>query len=457
LIARLWHVLSLRGDMGSEEGRAHERRRRVLLSALAAAGGKLISLLALMLTVPLTLGYLGVERFGLWMAMTGLLAVVGFADLGLGYGLVNSLARAEGLGDSLYARRAVSSAFFMLTATAAALALLLLLVWHALPWGVFFNARSAATGAEASSAMAVLLTCFLVGLPLSVVNHGFAGLQEGFRFSLYQGLGSLLSLIAIVVAVKLQAGLPWLVLASSGAPLLSGALGGWDLFYRRRSDLRPRLEHASFQGTLEIARLGGLFFVVQVAAAIGFQSDGLVLARMLGPESVSTYTVTQKLFLQVPFVLGYFLTPLWPAYAEAVARRDLTWVKKTLRRSMAAGFAVNLPAAVVLFFSARWILGRWVGSAIEPPTALLAALAVWVGLNSLNGPLAMFFNGAGALRYQALTCVPMAAANLALSILLTRRIGIAGVVLGSIIAQALFCYLPALIYVPRLFRRLERA
>jgi len=443
--------------MGSEEGRAHERRRRVLLSALAAAGAKLISLLSLMLTVPLTLGYLGVERYGLWMAMTGLLAVVGFADLGLGYGLVNSLARAEGLGDSLYARRAVSSAFFMLTAIAAGLSLILLLVWHALPWGLFFNARSAATGVEASSAMAILLSCFLVGLPLSVVTHGFAGLQEGFRLSLYQALGALLTLSAIVVAVKLRAGLPWLVLASSGAPLVSGTLGGWDLFCRRRSDLRPQLKHASFQGTLEIARLGGLFFVVQVAAAIGFQSDGLVLARMLGPESVSTYTITQKLFLQVPFVLGYFLTPLWPAYAEAVARRDLPWVRKTLRRSMSAAFAVNLPAAVVLFFSARWILDRWVGSTIEPPVSLLAALAVWVGLNSLNGPLAMFFNGAGALRYQALTCVPMAAANLALSIFLTRRIGIAGVVLGSIIAQTLFCYLPALVYVPRLFKRLERS
>jgi O-antigen/teichoic acid export membrane protein len=457
MIARPWHALRLRGDMSSEEGRAHERKRRVLLSALAAAGAKLISLLAVLLIVPLTLGHLGVERYGLWMAMTGLLAVVGFADLGLGYGLVNSLARAEGLGDPLHARRAVSSAFFMLVVVAAALALTLLLLWNAIPWGAFFNARSPATAAEAGSAMAVLLTCFLVGLPLSVVTHGFAGLQEGFRFSLYQGIGTLLSLAAILAAVKLQAGLPWLVLASSGAPLLSGALGGWDLFYRRRGDLRPRLEHASFQGTLEIARLGGLFFVVQVAAAIGFQSDGLVLARMLGPESVSTYTITQKLFLQVPFVLGFFLTPLWPAYAEAVARRDLPWVRRTLRRSIALGFAVNLPAAVILFFSGRWILDRWVGGAIDAPVSLLAALAVWVGLNSLNGPLAMFFNGAGALRYQALTCVPMTVANLALSIFLTRRIGIAGVVLGSIIAQTVFCYLPALVYVPRLLRRLERA
>src|SRR5262245_61446781 len=195
--SRPWHVLTLRGDVSSEEGRAHERKRRILLSALAAAGAKAVSLLALLVTVPLTLGYLGVERYGLWTAMSGLLLVIGFADLGLGYGLINSLAKAEGLGDSVYARRAVSSAFFMLTAIAAALSLILFLSWHALPWGAFLNARSPETSAEAGKAMAVLLACFLVGLPVSVVNHGFAGLQEGFRASLYQGIGSLLGLVAI--------------------------------------------------------------------------------------------------------------------------------------------------------------------------------------------------------------------------------------------------------------------
>ena len=405
----------------------------------------------------MTLGYLGVERYGLWMAMTGILAVVGFADLGLGFGLVNSLARAEGLGDTVIARRAVSSAFFMLTAIAVLLGLFLVLAWRALPWGAFLNARSAATAAEADTAMAVLLACFLTGLPLSVVTHGFSGLQQGYRSSFYVAIGGVLSLAAIVTAVKLRAGLPWLVLASSGAPLLSAILGGWDLYFRRRGDLRPSLEHASLEGSLEIARLGALFFIIQVAGSISFQSDGLVLTRILGPESVATYTVTQKLFLQVPFLLGYFLTPLWPAYAEAVARRDLGWVKRTLKRSILAGFAVNLPAAVALFVTARWILGRWVGSAIDPPDLLLASLSVWVALNALNGPLAMFLNGAGALRYQTLTVVPMAAANLALSILLTRRIGIAGVVLGSILAQILFCYLPAAIYVPRFLRKLERA
>lgn len=457
MIVRAWGLLTERGNMRSAEGRALERRRRVLLSALSAGGAKAVSLMTLLVTVPLSLAYLGPERYGLWMAITGMLAVLSFADLGLGYGLVNTLSTTEGRSDPDGSRRAVSSAFYMLAGIGALLGVGLLLAWPHLHWGEWLNARSPATRREASAAMAVFSACFVLGLPLSVVTHGFYGLQQGFRSSLYQAIGSLLSLGGILAALKSGAGLPWLVLAGSGAPLLAGLLGGWDLFLHRRPDLRPRLAQASRQGALDLAHLGGLFFVIQAAMAIAFQSDSLVLSRLIGPESVAVYNVTQKLFLQVPFVLGFFLTPLWPAYAEAVARGDLPWVKRMLNRSVALGLAVNVPTAVLLYFAAPTILSWWVKGGVQAPPMLLAALATWAALNSFNGPLGMFLNGAGALRYQAISCGLMAVTNLALSIYLTRRVGIAGVVLGSIVAQTLFCYLPALIYVPSLIRRMERA
>lgn len=446
----------MRGDTTTEAGRAQERKRRVLLSAAAAGGAKAVSLASLLITVPLTLGYLGTERYGLWMAIASLLAVLSFADLGLGYGLVNTLSGAEGLGDAEAARRAVSSAFFMLAVVAVALALALAASWRFLPWGAMLNARSEATRAEVGAAMAVFLVFFLVGLPLSVVTHGFAALQQGYRASLYQGIGSALGLAAILVVVEAKAGLAWLVFGASGAPVVATLLGAWDLYGRRRPDLRPRLEHASRRGALGLAKIGGLFFVIQVAVAVAFQADGLVLARILGPESVAAYSVTQKLFLQVPFMLGFFLTPLWPAYAEARARGDRGWVRRTLRKSILFGFAVNVPAAAAIFFAAPLILSVWVGGAIQPPVLLLACLAVWAGLNSINGPLGMFLNGVGALRYQAVTCCLLAPGNLILSVYFTRHLGIGGVVLGSIVAQVLFSYLPALVYVPRLLRRMEQ-
>jgi O-antigen/teichoic acid export membrane protein len=454
MIRRVVELLLPRGDVTTTEGRAHERNRRVFLSAIAAVAAKGIGLLTLLITVPLTLDYLGNERYGLWTAITSLLALLSFSDLGLGYGLLNALSRAEGLSDRVSGRRAVSSAFFMLLGVAGLLGAAVLIIWPYVSWGSILNASASTTG-EANAAVGCLMACFLVGLPLSVVTHAYAALQQAFRASIYQAIGSVISLFTILIAIKLRAGIPWLVLAASTGPILAGVIGGWTLFFRDRRDLRPSARMASRSAALQLARLGGLFFVIQVAISVAFQSDGLVLARVIGPEAVTTYSVTQKLFLQVPFIIGYFLTPLWPAYSDAVARGDMQWVKRMLKQSIWFGFAINVPAAITLFFMAPTVLDWWVGAAVQPPTLLLLCLMIWASLNSLNGPLGMFFNGVGALRYQAITSVLMAAFNIGLSVWFTHELGIAGVALGSIVAQTVFVFMPALVFVPRLLGRLD--
>ena len=43
----------------------------------------------------------------------------------------------------------------------------------------------------------------------------------------------------------------------------------------------------------------------------------------------------------LPVLAIIVLSPLWPAYGEAVARDDLPWVHRTLRRSVVIGFAIK--------------------------------------------------------------------------------------------------------------------
>jgi Na+-driven multidrug efflux pump len=70
---------------------------------------------------------------------------------------------------------------------------------------------------------------------------------------------------------------------------------------------------------------------------------------------------------------------------------------------------------------------------------------------------AMLLNGAQVMRFQVTTMVTMAILNIAISVFLASRIGVAGVALGSVFAVLFVLICPALIYVPRLMRRLERA
>src|SRR2546423_1279703 len=73
-----------RFDPMVQGGHSHERHRRIALSAFAGFGAKGVSMATTLITVPLTLRYLGPERYGVWMTMSSVMMMMVFADLGLG-------------------------------------------------------------------------------------------------------------------------------------------------------------------------------------------------------------------------------------------------------------------------------------------------------------------------------------------------------------------------------------
>src|SRR5437762_4195538 len=99
-------------DTSTPEGRSKERYRRVALAAAASLLAKAVHSIVLLVTVPLAVGYLGAERYGMWMTMSAVIAMLAFSDLGMGLGLMNVLSQAHGKNDLTTARQAVSSAFF---------------------------------------------------------------------------------------------------------------------------------------------------------------------------------------------------------------------------------------------------------------------------------------------------------------------------------------------------------
>src|SRR5712692_8838613 len=65
-------------DASSAEGMSKERCRRIALTTVTSALAKGVGLATMLISVPLTVNYLGAERFGLWMTISSLIAVLGF-------------------------------------------------------------------------------------------------------------------------------------------------------------------------------------------------------------------------------------------------------------------------------------------------------------------------------------------------------------------------------------------
>lgn len=441
-------------DSSSAEGRSKERHRRALLTTLASGLAKAISVGTNLISVPLTLRYLGTERYGLWMTMSSLILFLGFSDLGISNGLLNGIAKSHGVQDRRLAQQYVSSAFFFLTAIAGSLGLVLAIAYRWIPWNAIFHVRSAQAISEAGPAAAMFVCCFLMGFPAGIAMRIQSGYQQGFTTHLWSIAGNSTGLLAILFAIKLRLSLTFLVLAMTGGPLLAAGANGVVLFGHDRPWLRPVWSQVKRGISADLLHSGLLFFVLQLASALAFSADNLVLAQIMGPEAVTQYSVPAKLCGLLTFASSIIVGPLWPAYGEALAKRDNAWIRQTLRRSFWTLFSLSVVFGALFIGLGPRILRLWVGPQVQPSLLLMSGLGVWSVLAAISLPFAILLNAATVIRFQVITASLAALGNIACSIYLTKRMGIPGVVFGSVLSQALLVLIPYLLFTRRFLRQL---
>jgi O-antigen/teichoic acid export membrane protein len=460
LMRRLQHRLRQSFAPGAaatvDGARGASRNRRAAITGGTAVFARVVQIGTSLVTVPLTLKYLGNERFGLWMTISSVLAMAAFADFGVGNGVLNSVAAAFGRDDVDGIRKAVSSGFALLNTIAVLLLMAFSAVYPFVNWGNFFRVVSPTAQAEAGPALAVFAVCFALNISMDVVQRVQLGLQQGYRYGLWQLCGSAAAFIGVLTGIWFRVSLPILIVAIAGAPIFATALNAIHFFGFVRPDLRPRRTLIARDAISRIARLGGLFFLLQVVVAVSYSADNLIIARTLGAVDVPEYSIPQRMFSLITMMSAMLVAPLWPAYGEALSRGDMKWVRGTLRGSLLAVFVLSSAAsASVLLLSSR-LIHWWVGSRIHPSFWLLSGLAIWTVVNCCGDAVGAFLNGAAVIRFQVLVASSFGIACVAAKLFAIRHYGIAGIPWATVAAYLLFGALPFAVHVPRLVSRMDR-
>jgi O-antigen/teichoic acid export membrane protein len=448
-------LLHLRNQGSLEDHeRGAERNRRALLTGGTSTLARVVQIGTSLITVPLTLKYLGNERFGLWMTISSVLAMAAFADFGVGNGVLNTVAKAFGKDDMEGVRKAVSSGFAVLNTIAALLLLSFFSIYRFVNWANFFRVYSPQARAEAGPALAVFAICFALNISMDVVQRVQLGLQQGYRYGLWLMCGSAAGFIGVLTGIWLRVSLPVLVMAIAGAPIFATALNAIHFFGFVRPDLRPNRELISRDAISQIARLGGLFFVLQVVVAVAYSADNFIIARTLGAVNVPEYAIPQRMFGLIAMMSGMLIAPLWPAYGEAISRGHMKWVRHTLKTSLLLVLGTTSAASFTLLLLSHRLIHWWVGSRIHPPFFLLLGLAIWTVIGCCGDALASFLNGASVIRFQVIVASIFGMVCVITKIFFVHRFGIVGVPWATITAYLLFSALPCALYIPSYIRRL---
>jgi O-antigen/teichoic acid export membrane protein len=435
------------------EGQSRERHRRIILATVASGLAKGVSVLASLVIVPMTLHYLGKERAALWAMISSLFIGLTCVDFGIGNGLLNLIATAHGKDDKKTIKECVSSGFFLLLSVGLLLAIVVVLGCIFIPMAKVFPVTSAPAIHEVACAVAVLGIFLGLGMPTMVVLRFQEGLQEGFNTYLAQMFGNILALVFALIVVHLKLGLPWLVLALLGGPFVANVGGFAFQFYVFKKWAQPAWKDCASDTSRALIKTGLIFFALNILTILGFQqADTFIIPHVLGdvrgPSEVTAYWVVQRLS-QASFLCWALTQALWPAYAEAIARNDLGWVRQTIRRSLKFSLVCGVTLGLGLYFFGMPVIKFWARTPFSPSLIqpLLLSFAFYILVYGVVLTLAVVINGAHLLKEQLVFLVFSTSAALILKIVLCKAMGAAGVVWATNIAFTLFFILPAFLLI----------
>lgn len=419
---------------------AHSTRRyrRIFAAAISALFGKGVSLLVSVITVPLTLRYLGTESYGLWITISSTVTMFFVLDLGIASTLTNLISQAYAADDKRQAAVYFATAFWVICAVVVLLGLMGWIAWPHIAWASLFHLHGPTVAREASEAVAAAFVVFLLALPTSLATRVLGGYQELHAANFFAGGGSLLSLLAVLLVIHFRGSLPILVGAYAASSMIANAACLLWICWIQKPWMKPWPDHVDPKVIGRIFHSGIHFFLIQIAGLAVFNSDNLIIAHYLSPAQVTPYSVTWRLVNYIAVAQTLLFPALWPAYSEAYANGQMDWIRKTYRRIRNLTTMLLTAGCALTVLLGRTIIRIWAGPAAVPSESLICLMCVWIVIYAFAANQSCLMGATFRTGKQAFVAVLSAAANLALSIAWVRPMGPFGVLLATVLSYVVF-------------------
>jgi O-antigen/teichoic acid export membrane protein len=356
-------------------------------------------------TVRLTLPYLGEERFGIWMTVMGITGLLTFADLGIGNALVARVAAARADAAGVPVHVAITGGLSCLFVVGAVVSLAAATASAVIPWGWFLG-HHVAPGLEVEFRQSAVVLGGLFGAFLftSGLRKVYEGLQQGYTAHAAMAFSSCSSLALLTFAASQQRGIPVLIAVTFGVTALLPVallvpLIRCGYFHGRSMRSARQHEYRHLLGA------GSQYSIVQVGSLLLTGSEPMLVSGIQGPAAFGELAVVQRMFQLAIMPIRVLVAPYWGAYADAYARGDYGYLRKTLVQQVAMAGVSTLVIAAAVAWQSDWIMAIWTKGAMAAGSRLILACCVLCILDGAMLPFGIYLNGVGCVKPQAIAAM----------------------------------------------------
>jgi O-antigen/teichoic acid export membrane protein len=427
--------------------KGHQRSLLAKKNIAASFIIKGLNIIVGLILVPLTINYLNQTKYGIWITLSSIITWFGFFDIGLGNGLRNRFAEALATGNKELAKVYVSTTYAIVILIIAFVLVLFYIVNPFLNWNKILNAgQDVALNKELSLLALVVFTFFSFSFVFKLITTILTADQKPAKAAFFDLLSKLIALGLIFILIRNNKGsLLYLGTVLSASPVFVLFLSSLWLFSGQYKAYRPSFKSIDFSRAKGLFNLGIIFFLIQIAAVLLYQTNNIIISQLFGPEQVTPYNVALRYFSVLMMGFSIIITPFWSAFTEAWVKKELAWIRNIMRKLIIL-WGILLLLGIIMLLCSKWIYGIWVGDKISINFSLSAIIGAWILLNTWNGIFGQFLNGVGKIKIQLILGFIAALLNVPLAIFLGKRLGVEGVLVANLLVLSIGVWIYPLQY-----------
>jgi O-antigen/teichoic acid export membrane protein len=415
-------------------------KTRALLNVASSWGGLATSIAVGFFLSPFILHHLGDDAFGLWILIYSFTGYYGIFDFGIRSSLVRYVSKFQATGDKEELARLVNTNLF--TYSCIGLILMVPTVLGSLYVDRLFQIPPSFIR-DARLLFLIVGFSLALGFPIGIADGILEGLQRFYLTNWTNVAGTLTRAVLIIYVLRHGFGLLSVALITVSLPLITSAVRG--LIAQRLLTIPFGWKYVSRDSMRQVANYSSITFIVIVADRLRFKTDALVIGTFLSAAAITHFTIGARLVDYAGEVVSSMAQIFTPMSSHFHATGEHDRLRKIFVAGNRACALIMFPMTVAFVVMGKSVIEAWVGPRYLSSYVILLIVLVPSTFYEAQSTSNRILYGVSLHKSLAYVLLMEGIANLILSIVLVRPLGIVGDAIGT--AIPLLC--TSLFFLPR--------
>ena len=376
---------------------------------------------------PVTIKYIGLEGYGIWVLVQYIITYTSVMDMGLSPAITKYTAEYEAREEHFKIIQIFNTLFVIYVFLCCILFIVVFLCS-----GLIIDFFIKPIKIPKETVSFVLITSALVfcfNMVFSVYSSFFNGLQRMDVTNKIGSISSICSCILSILLLYLGGGIKGLAIAGGISSLIAAFM-----YIRNSKKIAPYLVFNpflfSFKTIKEIWGFSIYGAIGNMLAVAQFQSDKLIISYFLGVKSLAIYDVAHRLIFFIWGMCGSLITPIMPAIAHTHAKYGVEGSKEAFQTIFKYTALIVCPLFLFVSVFADKLILVWLGTGYENAIPVLRVLSIAFFISVLSGPGASILTGMGFYKICFYGGVITTVLTVFLCLILTIKFNILGCAIG---------------------------